>query len=129
MNEAQKAAQDMLESNRTLSAMVRDDEAELVRLPIPLLDLQTVPREQWDAMLDRDLMVPPAISSLLSDATYPLSGEQADAFATGIETFYGITPPYYVHVSIRLQQTGRAWAFVPEAAPYLSGFSFNKELP
>jgi hypothetical protein len=118
-----------LETNRTAAAELRESEAELVRRPIPLLDLRTVPRERWDSMLDRELVVPPTIASLLPDVEYPISGEQADAFADGIAMFYGIAPPYYVEMSIRFQQTGRAWAYVPEAAPYVSGFYFSKEVP
>lgn len=129
MNEAEKAARDLLESNLSTSAMVRNDEMELVRRPIPLLDLRTVPREQWDGVLDRELVVPPTIASVLPDADYPLSGEQADAFADGVAKFYGIETPYYVALSIQLQQTGKTWLYVPEAAPYVSGFYFSKELP
>jgi len=114
-------------SNRTSSAELHDCEVYLVAHPIPLLDLRTVPREEWDAYLDRHLLMPPAIASFFADSPpLPLPTEQADAIAQAVEDFHGITAPYYADMSTRLQTEGRAWGFVPEVAPYVSGFYFGK---
>lgn len=118
---------DFLESNHSAAAMLRDSEAEIARLAVPLLDLRTVPREQWDALIDRELTLPPGVSAYLSKADFPLPTEHADAMTDSVARFHGITAPYYVDMSTRFQKTGRAWAHVAEAAPFVSGFYFSKE--
>lgn len=125
--------QDMFESNRSASAMLRDGEAESARRASPLLDLRTIPREQWDKHLNSELVLPPGIARFLAgDLTdtppaFPLTTQQVHAMEEAVERFHGIAAPYYAAMSIRLQQTGRAWAYVPEIAPFVSGFCFGKE--
>jgi hypothetical protein len=133
MNEAAKTARDMFESNRSAAAMLRDSEAGIARRAVSLLDLRTVPREEWDRHLNRDLLVPEGITRYLAGEltdkppAFPLTGEETDGMGATVERFHGITAPYFVNVSLSIQHDGRAWAYVPEAAPYLSGFYLDKE--
>lgn len=132
MNHAQKAASDMFESNRSGDALLRESEADMAKRAIPLLDLRTVPREKWDAFLSRQLAVPPAIASFLAceltdGPPFPLTTEQVHAAEEAVEKFHGITEPYYAAMIPHLGHTGKAWCYVPELAPYVSGFSFGKD--
>ena len=131
MNEAQKAASDSFETNRSTSALLRDSEANLAKRAVPLIDLRTVPREQWDRLLDRHLVVPPTIASLLAgelmDGPPVLDVSRFHAIEEAVEKFYGITEPYYVTMDSNLITTGKAWTYVPEVAPYVSGFIFGKD--
>jgi hypothetical protein len=124
---------DMFESNKNAAALLRDSEADLARRRIPLLDLRTVPREQWDSHLSRELLMPPGVARYLAGEltdtppAFPLTTEQVHAMEEAVEQFHGITEPYYAAMNLGLSHSGRAWSYVPEAAPYLSGFHFDKE--
>lgn len=126
-------AQDILESNRTVSALARDAEREAVRRAIPPVDLRTVPRDQWEPLLGRDLALPDAVARFLAGEltdvpiTVPLPREQIHAMEEAVEKFHGITAPYHAAMSLAVQRTGRAWRHEPELARTATGFLLGRD--
>jgi hypothetical protein len=124
---------DILESNRSPSALLRDAELETARRQIPLPDLRTLPRPEWDRCVHRELAVPDGLARYLAgeltDAppSFPLTPEQVAGLEEQVERHHGVTAPYYVAMDLGLSRDGRTWYYVPEAAPYLSGFSLGRE--
>lgn len=120
-------ANDLLETNKTAGALLRDAELELVKRKEPPVDLRTIPLEQWDNYIGRDVVLPAIIKEWL-DARPPAAidetfVQQAEEFT---EQHHDVKTPYYLTMSLTLQQTGRAWAYVPEAAPYLTGLTLQR---
>ena len=116
---------DHFESNKTAAALARESERELAANPILPVDLRTIPREQWDSCLDHELVLPPRLLDGFDPG--PLPRESVGALEEAVEKFHGITAPYYARISFDLVETGRAWKYVAEAAPYLTGFTLEKE--
>jgi hypothetical protein len=93
------------------------------------VDLRNVPRAQWDEHLYCDVILPPmAIGFLLErDSSRPFTEKEVHTIENETEWFHNISPPYYVHMDIGLQQTGRPWHHVEEAGHFLSGLTLGKE--
>jgi hypothetical protein len=50
------------------------------------------------------------------------------ALEEAVEQFHGITSPWHVTTTGRLQRIGRGWQFIPEAALFLTGFLLGKDI-
>lgn len=123
--DAPAVSEDYFESNKTAGALARDSEREIVSRGDQPLDLRTVPSERWDACLHQELALPPRLLDGFDPG--PIPNDLVPALEEAVEKFHGITPPYYAAMSVTLQRTGRAWKYVPEAAPLLTGFTFGRE--
>jgi len=113
-------------TNKTAGALLRDSELDVVATGLRPVDLRTI--EQWDNYIGRDVTLPPIIKDWLAQRPpVPIDEifvHQAEDFTTW---FHGVKPPYYITMSITLQQTGRPWAYVPEAGQYLTGLTLGKQ--
>lgn len=115
-----------LSSNLTGAALVREHEERLAVKKPSLVDLRIIPRERWPEYYGRDLSLPPDIQKYLDGREpVPMSKDEVHALEIAVERYHGITEPFYASVSPSLQADGRAWSYVPDAAPYISGFEFN----
>ena len=118
----------ILTSNLTGAALWKEHEERLALDKPPLVDLRTIPREQWLEYFGRDVMPSPEIQKYLDGREPgPLSQDEVQMLEIAMEKFHGITEPFYITMGIDLQTTGRTWTFIPEAAPYMSGFEFQIE--
>jgi hypothetical protein len=114
-------------TNKTNAALLRESELEIVQRAEPPVDLRTVPPEQWDNYLQHDVVIPPELHGFLPDGDFGLLEEyEINAVEEATENFHGVKPPYYIYMSLTLQQTGRPWAYVPEAGQYLTGLTLGK---
>lgn len=117
---------DYFETNKTVSARVRQIEEEIVREKGPgPVDLREIPRERWDEFLNYQVTLPPAVAAVLDGN--PIPGDQVDAFELAVEAFHGVSSPYYVAMGSHLRIYGRPWCYVPAVAPYVTGFRLMKE--
>jgi hypothetical protein len=115
------------QSNRHFSAMVRDDELEAVNKAEVPADLRGVPIDQWDRYVQRDVMLPPDVANYLDVRELrPLTKSEIDGLENQIAKFHNVQPPYCIVCSLELQRTGRAWLYVPEVAPYVTGFYLDR---
>ncbi|MEA3207849.1 MAG: hypothetical protein QOE70_906 [Chthoniobacter sp.] len=115
-----------LESNKTAAAQLRDGEIERLRAggPAPI-DLRSVPSEQWEQLLLHHVTVPPEIGASID--AQPIPPELVPSYEEAMERYHGVTPPYFLTMTPTLRRIGRAWAFVPELAPLVSGFILERE--
>jgi hypothetical protein len=121
---------DVLLSNKSAAALLRDAELELIKRAEKPVDLRTVPLKQWDSCVDRDIIIPDDMQELLIPDELlprPFNEKIIHALERGVEKFHHVKPPYHIRMSITLQQTGRPWAYVPEAGQYLTGFILGKD--
>jgi hypothetical protein len=115
-------------SNKTAAAELRDAERDLVAHAGPApVNLRSVPRERWTEYEDWQLTLPDGVQKFLDghDGT-PLTRELVHSLEEAVENHHGITAPWHVSMTLALQ-AGRAWTYLPEAAPYLTGFVLGKD--
>jgi hypothetical protein len=118
---------DYLESNRSAAALWREYEQKLVTERTPLVDLRLIPRDRWPEFFGRDVTLPPEVQRYLDGRELvPMTKEEIDGLEDAVARYHGVEAPYYVDMSItHWERFGHAWRYVPEAAPYMSGFEFN----
>jgi hypothetical protein len=115
------------QSNRPFSAVVRDDELGAVNKAEAPADLRGVPIDQWDCYVQRDVTLPPDVANYLDGRELrPLTKSEIDRLENQIAKFHNVQPPYCIVCSLELQRTGRAWLYVPEVAPYVTGFYLDR---
>ena len=102
----------------------RQVERKIVEVALAPVDLREIPREQWDHYIHRDVVLPPSVPLVSS---VPFTKAKVRAIEEEVERYHGITPPYFIHMSLTLQQTGRPWYFIPEAGKFLTGLTLGKE--
>lgn len=130
MNESEKLVDQFFKTNQTPSAFVRADEEALVANDGPgPVELRIVARQRWDSLLNKHVTVPDAVRNYIArhPEGEPFTTEEVQDLEIAVEKYHGITEPFYVHMDIHLQQTGRTWMFVPEAVRFQSGFVLGKE--
>lgn len=117
----------ILTSNLSAAALVREHEAWLARVQRPLVDLRSIPREQWPDYYGRDVTLPPDIEKYLAGREPgSMSKEEVEGLEDQVMTYHGVELPFYIQLSRDdWEKYGHAWHYVPEAAPYLSGFEFH----
>lgn len=121
--------QNDLLTNKNAGALLRDSELDVVKHAEPPIDLRTVPLEQWDNYIGRDVSLSPFIASCIKPGLHHGAHYKKKAVETleeMVEHHHGVKPPYYIAMSITMQQTGRPWAYVPEAGQYLTGLTLGK---
>ena len=107
--------------------MVRDDELEAVNKAEAPVNLREVPMDQWDRYVQRDVTLPPDVANYLDGRELrPLTKSEIDGLENQIAKFHNVQPPYCIVCSLELQRTGRAWLYVPEVAPYVTGFYLDR---
>ena len=107
--------------------MVRDDELEAVNEAKAPANLREVPIDQWDRYVQRDVTLPPDVANYLDGRELrPLTKSEIDGLENQISKFHNVQPPYCIVCSLELQRTGRAWLYVPEVAPYVTGFYLDR---
>jgi hypothetical protein len=114
-------------SNRSAAAMARDAELEIAKAKISPVDLRTMPLSVWDNYIDYDVVIPEELQHMLDGCSTPLDKEVVHAMEIAMERLHNVKPPYYIAMSLTLQQTGRPWRYVPDASLYLTGFTLGKE--
>jgi hypothetical protein len=115
-------------SNRSLSAMVRDDELAAANAAVPPTDLRAIPRDRWNEYRERDVTLPPAVLSYLAGAeNRRLTEAETNGLIDQVAAFHDVESPWYIAASPTLRRTGRAWSYVPEIAPFVTGFYLEKE--
>ena len=122
----QKFIDDML-SNRSPAAMARDAEADVAAHGPGPVDLRSIPKDQWDRFIDFDVTLPPAVQTYLADypVGQPLTTEEVQNMEIAVEQWHGVSEPYYIAMSLTLQQSGKPWAYVQ--SDKFTGFTFGKE--
>ena len=126
---AGESAADYFESNKTAAALLRDSETAYVHNDgPPPVDLRALPRENWGTVLQRHVTLPEGVRAFLDghDGS-PLASSVVHALEETVESYHGVTAPWCILSSPAIQSSGRAWRYVPEAAPYLTGFVLMKE--
>jgi hypothetical protein len=64
------------------------------------LDLRTIPRKDWDRYLWQPLICPPDVRTYLEGTKgKPLTVLESDNITARLETFYGVSQPYYVIIN------------------------------
>ena len=119
-----------LETNQTNAALLRDTEREIAQRAEPPVDLRSVPREQWDRFLDWDVTLPAIVKVFLERKerlSESFTRAEVHAIEEATELHHAIEEPYHVTMSPTLQTTGRAWAYVWETEPYLTGLVLGKK--
>jgi hypothetical protein len=107
--------------------MVRDDELEAVNKAEAPANLREVPIDQWDRYVQSDVTLPPDVVNYLDGREpRPLSEPEIDDLEDQIAKFHNVQPPYCIVCSLEFQRTGRAWLYVPEVAPYVTGFYLDR---
>lgn len=115
-------------SNRSLSAMVRDDELAAANAAVAPVDLRAIPHERWNEYRERDVTLPPAVLSYLNGSeNRRLTEDETNGLIDQVSAFHGVKSPWYIVASPTLRRTGRAWSYVPELAPFVTGFFLEKE--
>lgn len=116
-------------TNKSAAALLRDSELNVVATGLRPVDLRTIPLEQWDNHIGRDVTLPAIIKDWLTQRpSVPIDEcfvHQAEDFTASF--YHGVKPPYYIWMSITLQQTGRPWAYVPEAGAFMTGMVLGKD--
>jgi hypothetical protein len=113
-------------SNLSAAALWREHEERLAVEKTPLVDLRSIPREQWPEYYGRHVTIPADIQKYLDGREPgPMTKEEVQNMEIAVERYHGVTEPCYVSMGPNLQTEGKAWSYVAEAAPYLSGFEFN----
>ena len=116
----------IMTSNLTAAALLKEHEERLAAEKHALVDLRSVPRERWPEFYGRDVTLPVDIKKYLSGRQPgPMTNDEVQALEIAVERFHSVTEPYYVSMTPHMQTDGRAWCYVPDAAPYMSGFRFN----
>ncbi len=120
---------DFLTSNKTGAALLRDSEREFVENNGPLpINLRKVPRNEWDKFQNHEVEKPPSIAEFLRERKQgTLSSAEVHWIEDYADQFYNVVEPFYIATSPTLQSLGRAWAYVPEAARFLTGLSLRKD--
>jgi hypothetical protein len=114
-------------SNRTFAAMTRDDELAAARRAEAPIDLRNVPVEDWKKYVQRDVLLPSTVAKYLRGRQLlPLSKSEIDGLEDQVDRFHHVQAPYSIVCSLELQRTGRAWLYVPEVAPYVTGFYLDR---
>jgi hypothetical protein len=68
-------------------------------MPLPPLDLRTVPREEWDHYQYRRLIWPPDIQLYVeSTQGEKWTVEERNAIGERMEKFYGVSEPYFIDI-------------------------------
>src|SRR6266478_5701486 len=113
-------AAEFFETNKSAAAQVRDAEQETVDEggPHPV-DLRSIPREKWDEFVNYQLVIPPDVAKSI-EGEAPYDRQTVAAIEQAVEKWHGITPPFFAVMDVGMQQLGRGWKYVPEAAPYLT---------
>jgi len=116
----------ILTSNPTGAALVKEHEERLAAEKRPLADLRSIPRERWAEFYGRDVVLPPDIQKYL-EGRQPgaMTYDEVHAPEIAVGRYHGVTEPYYVSMTPHRQTDGRDWCYVPDAAPYMSGFRIN----
>jgi hypothetical protein len=115
----------LADNNKTTAAHLRDDELAIVADKIRPIDLRSIPRERWDEFVNFHLTLPEHLLDAIGGG--PVDPKLVPALEEAVERFHGITAPYFVIATFEIQQLGRSWRFVPEAAEFMTGFLLDKE--
>jgi hypothetical protein len=114
-----------LADNKTAAAHLRDDELAIVADQIRPIDLRSIPRERWHEFVNFHLTLPEHLLDAIGGG--PVDPKLVPALEEAVERFHGITAPYFVIATFAIQDFGRGWCFVPEAAEFMTGFLLDKE--
>jgi hypothetical protein len=117
-------------TNKTNAALLRDSEQQIVRAKIRPINLRKVPVEKWDRYLEHDVTLPRKLQNWLDEDAafeFPLSKKQIHEIEEDIEKYHGVRPPFYIYMSLTLQQTGQPWVYVKKAGQYLTGLTLSKK--
>ncbi|MGB8170965.1 MAG: hypothetical protein WCF18_25910 [Chthoniobacteraceae bacterium] len=118
---------DYFETNKTMAALLREAEQEIVDAGGPLpVDLRNVPRDRWDEFISFHVTLPAAVGATITEGE-AIPPDQLDAYEDAVAKFHGVTEPYYINLSESLRDYGRAWKYVKEAAKFLTGFRLGKD--
>lgn len=115
-------------TNKTAGALLRDAELELVNgITSHPVCLRSITKCAWDSYIGHDVTLPRNLAKAIAGRNRPFDTDQVHALEIAVEQHHGVKPPYYIAMSITLQQTGRPWAYIPKAGDYLTGFTLHKQ--
>lgn len=85
-----------------------------------------------DDFLDHDIALAPTVREYLATRkpfadVGPFAEAEVHALEVSMELYHGVEEPYYIHMSLALQQLGRPWQFEETAGQFLTGFTLGKE--
>jgi hypothetical protein len=120
-------------TNKSAGALLRESELELVNRAEKPLNLKTLITSRLENYIGRDVTIPDEVAEYVKTWGPVKEGEDRTqiihALEETVEKFHGVKPPFYIYMSITLQQTGRPWAYVPEAGKLMTGFVLGKINP
>lgn len=85
-----------------------------------------------DDFLNRDVTLSPTVREYLATrkpfaAAGPFDTAEVEALEALMELYHGVEEPYYIAMSLALQELGRPWQFEEAAGQFLTGFTLGKE--
>jgi hypothetical protein len=118
---------DLFFSNKSTAALARDAEAECAKHGPAPVNLRAIQRGDWDNWLNCDVTLPPAVQKYLAahPKGQPLTSDEVQNLECVVEQWHGISPPFYVTMTLTLQTIGRPWQYVE--TQNLTGFTLGKD--
>jgi hypothetical protein len=117
-------------TNKKASALLRDSEQAAVDHQDKPIELRVIDQSAWDEFIHSNVTVPEHITRYLNgrdQEPLPMTEKEVHSLEKIVEDYHSVKAPFYISMSLTLQQTGRPWAYVPEAGKFVTGFTLGKE--
>lgn len=122
-------------TNKPLAGLIRDGELDLAtKYKIAPIDLAQIPSQDRHLYDSHAVVLPEKIAQYLESCTFPLSQDEREMLEIAIEKHYNLAPfddddssvteCEWIEMDAHFQETGRTYQYVPECAPYKTGFTF-----
>lgn len=94
-----------------------------------ILEPRTLPLDEF---VDRDILLAPLVREYLDTRkpfaeVGPFTAAEVEALENEMEMHHGVREPFYIAMSLALQELGRPWQFEEAAGQFLTGFTLGKE--